>query len=135
MQDELPGCLKQAFFKRRKKLIPLASKGRFLYDLKSYADAHMALILWWRCNYINYGMSPIVKKRLYLPLLNPVLQAAAPFYTFSKSSGLPCIPKQKNRIANQLDNSTQTILNSLYCTPEPCGFVSHLSLNNIHSSA
>ncbi len=34
---------------------------------------------------------PIVKKRLYLilPLLNPVfIQAAIPFYTFSKSSGL-----------------------------------------------
>ncbi len=49
------------------------------------------------------------EKRLVLPLLNPVLQAAVPFCTFSKSSGLPCIPKQKNLIASQLDNSTQTI--------------------------
>ena len=39
---------------------------------------------------------------LYLPLLNPVLQTAVPLYTFSKSlsSGLPCIPKQKNVIAS-----------------------------------
>ncbi len=58
-------------------------------------------------------------------LLNPVfIQAAVPFYTFSKNSGLPCIPKQ---IASQLDNSTQTIDR----TPEAMRFVSHLSLNNI----
>ncbi len=41
-------------FYKRWKQFNSTSKGRFLYDLKNYADAHMTLILWWRCNYGSY---------------------------------------------------------------------------------
>ncbi len=53
MQDECLDVSNKPFYKRRK----TTSKGRFIWNLKNYADAHMALILWWRCNYIDYGIN------------------------------------------------------------------------------
>ncbi len=46
MQDD---CLKQAFYKRQKQFIT-ATVGTSNITL-----THVALKLWWRCNYINYG--------------------------------------------------------------------------------
>ncbi len=42
-------------YKRQKKIIP-ATVGAVL---KNYTDADVALKLWWRCNYINYGIPSI----------------------------------------------------------------------------
>ena len=54
---EVDDCLdvsNKPFYKRQKIIIP-TTVGTFLGP-KNYADADVALKLWWCCNYINYGI-------------------------------------------------------------------------------
>ncbi len=55
MQYDCLDVSNKPFYKHQKKIIP-TTVGAFLGP-KNYADADMALKLWWRCNYINYGNS------------------------------------------------------------------------------
>ncbi len=48
------------FISAGKQLIPPPRGASFRISTKNYADDHMALILWWRCNYINYIMTCVI---------------------------------------------------------------------------
>ncbi len=61
MQDDCLDVSNKPFYKRQKKIIS-ATVGAF-QGLKNYADADMALKLWWRCNYINYGSTGVQYQR------------------------------------------------------------------------